>query len=349
MKKTRYRKSAEKIYKRDKKLVDTIIDDRSDLTEKEKKKRKRAVKKTKVLFRAIDILFRLAQNSCPFINKDNINVIDCEQNIVYDEALPEICKLDFYRFKSQEKLPAVILIHGGGFTAGDKKYRKGRAQFFALNGFAVFCINYGLAPDYIYPEPLKHIVSAANYIYGNAEEFNIDTDKILVDGDSSGAYYASMLAAFNCSEKLKQVFGWAPGFKIFGALLNCGVYDIDTVLETKYPFKIEDGVLLSLAGVRSADFDNYEYKDVCIPIDFVDDGYPPVFLVFSESDIFCGGQGDVMLDKLNEKGIYCEYYCAHDAMSNHCFSLTWNGNDASAANELTMSFAKRLVGDKIKL
>lgn len=327
----------------------TLDDANKQLTKIEKWRRKRSVRNTKLLFRAIDILFRMAQNSCPYVNKNNIDTIECSNDIVYDEKLPNVCKLDFYRVKSNEKQPAVILIHGGGFIAGDKKYRKGRSQYFAINGFSVFSINYGLAPDYIFPDPLMHIINAANYIYDHADEYNIDTDRIFVDGDSAGGYYAAMLAAFNCSAKLKESFGIAPKFKIFGALFNCGVYDMQTVLETDYPFDLADGVILSLTGLRSNDFDSYEHKDKCIPIDFVSQDYPPTFLIFSDNDTFCKGQGNIMLERLDSAGVYTEHYVARHANSNHCFSLTWSGEDATAANELMMSFAKRLAAGRIKL
>ena len=330
-------------------IVDDILGDEKCLTKSEKRRRKRIMRKTKKLFRAIDILFALAQNACPYVNKNNLETINSETDIIYDESLPKICKMDFYRSKTEEKQPAIILIHGGGFTAGDKKYRKGRAQFFALNGFSVFCINYGLAPQYIYPEPLKHVVAAANFIYDHADDYNLDVDRIFVGGDSAGGYYAAMAAAFNCSDKLKELVGCAPKFRFFGALLNCGVYDMKTVMDTKYLFNLDDGVILSMTGVHAADFDAYKYRDVCVPVELVTSAYPPTFLIYSDNDMFCKGQGNIMADVLEENGVYYESFSARYSGSNHCFSLTWSGDDAAAANELLLSFAKRLADDKIKL
>lgn len=319
------------------------------LSRHERFKRRRSVRNAKLLFRAIDVLFKLSQNTCPYVNRTNADTIECDADIVYDDAVGGVCKLDYYRVKSDEKQPAILLIHGGGFCAGDKKYRKGRAQFFALNGFSVFCINYGLAPDYTFPTPLKHIVTAANYVYDNADRFNIDVSRIFVDGDSAGGYYAAMLAAFAGNDVLKTALDCDLKFNIFGAMFNCGVYDMNTVLNTKYPFDLADGVVLSLTGIRCKDFDEYEHKDVCEPVNFVTEHFPPTFIIYSDYDTFCKGQGQVMIDKLNKNGVYCEYYSARHATSNHCFSLTWSGEDASAANELMLSFAKRLAAGKIKL
>lgn len=339
----------ERLRKQDEEIMNDSSYEHPNLSSKEKRRRKRAVRQTRKLFRVIDILFALSQNACPYVNKDNIKTLDIQSDIVYDKSLPSVCKLDFYRAKSEEKQPAIILIHGGGFSAGDKKYRKGRSQFFALHGFSVFCVNYGLAPHYTFPEPLKHIVTAANFVYDNAETYNIDRQRIFVGGDSAGGYYAAMMGAFNCSDKLKSAFGFAPKFRIFGTLLNCGIYDMRTVLETRYPFGLSNGVVLSMAGIKPVDFDSYEYREVSVPSELVGKGYPPTFIIYSDNDIFCRGQGDVMVDVLDKNGVYYEYFSARYSGSNHCFSLTWSGDDAAAANELLLSFAKRLADDKIKL
>lgn len=338
----------ERLRKQDEAILNNYYD-HPNVSGLEKRRRKRAMRQTKKLFRVIDVLFALSQNACPYVNRENIKTINVQSDIVYDKALPSVCKLDFYRAKSDEKQPAIILIHGGGFSAGDKKYRKGRSQFFALNGFSVFCVNYGLAPQYTFPEPLKHIVTAANFVYDNAEKYNIDRDRIFVGGDSAGGYYAALVAAFNCSDKLKSTFDFSPKFKFFGTLLNCGIYDMDTVLKTRYPFGLSNGVVLSMAGIKPSDFDTYKYRDVCMPSELVSEGYPPTFVIYSDNDVFCRGQGDVMIDVLNKNGIYNEYFSARYSGSNHCFSLTWSGDDAAAANELLLSFAKRLADDKIKL
>lgn len=327
-------------------LVDAVT---KPLTKAEQRKRQRAVNASKALFKAIDVVFNLSQNSCPYVNNKNLETISCDENIVYDEQSPEVFNMDFYRVKTETAQPAIILIHGGGFTAGDKKYRKGQARFFSLNGFSVFCVNYGLAPEYIFPAPIKHLVTAANFIYDHAEEYNIDKQRIMVAGDSAGAYYSAILGAFNGNDKIKEFYGFAPKFRIYGALLNCGIYDIDTMLNTKYMFDVDDAVLLSFTGVNRAEFVEAKNKEYCAPVEHVTADFPPSFLIFSDGDLFCKGQGQAMVKKLDENGVYCEFYKARHGTSNHCFSLGWRGEDATAANELMCSFAKRLAAGKINL
>lgn len=319
------------------------------LSKLEMRRRNRSVRVSKAIFRTIDILFAAPQNACPYVTKDNMGSIENIKDVVYDNTLPTVCKLDVYRVKSDDPQPAIILIHGGGFAAGQKKYRRGQSQYFALNGFTVFCVDYGLAPDYSFPSPLIHLVNAANYVHANAQLFNIDKDRIFVAGDSAGGYYAAMLAAFNGNDRFKKSFGVGLEFDIFGALLNCGLYDMQTVFNTKYLLDIDESVLLSLTGIVRKEFENFEYRDVCMPLDFITEKFPPSFVIYSDKDLFCKGQGNVLLEKLQGVGVYYESYASRHPTSNHCFSLTWRGEDATAANELMMSFAKRLANDRIKL
>lgn len=326
-----------------------------DEDKKSKKARVRAERRKKRdarvsyrLFRAIDIIFDRAQNNCPYVDKDIADKIICEGDVVFDDRLPDICKMDVYYVKSDKPQPAIILIHGGGFCAGDKKYRRGQSRFFAINGFKVFCINYGIAPDYVFPEPAKHVIAAANYICDNAESLNIDASRIIAAGDSSGAYYASVLAAVATNPEYAAVYGEDVRFAIKGTLLNCGLYDADNILQTKYAFNIDAGVFVNFIGMNKAEFAESELKDVCTPFGYIDSSFPPSFIIYSPGDFFCKEQGLILRDKLRSLGVYCEHYEAKLKSSIHCFCLTWRGEDAFAANELMLSFAKRLVEDKIK-
>ncbi len=327
---------------------DKAPNDPAPITKAEQRRRNRAFRVSKTIFRAIDILYDQAQNTCPHISVKDAEKIECEKNVVYDEMLPDVCCMDIYRVKSDEPQPAVMLIHGGGFSAGDKKYRRGQSQFLAFNGVTVFCVNYGLAPEHVFPEPLRQLVNAANFIYSESERFGIDGDRIIVAGDSAGGYYASMLATFNCSERFREVFGTDIKFGFLGAVLNCGLYDMKTALETKYIFDVDDGVFLSFTGISKREFEDFRYKNTCMPLEYITSGFPPTFVIYSPRDLFCKGQGEVLVQKLISEGVYCEYYAARHMNSNHCFSLTWHGEDAVAANELLLSYIKRLSDNKIK-
>jgi para-nitrobenzyl esterase len=116
---------------------------------------------------------------------------------------PETLKLDLYQPTGDTvtKRPALIWIHGGGFTMGDKSSGAGMATFFARLGYVALSINYRLLspdgcggnPD---PTPIcqnaaigaQHDAQAAvRWLRANAATYKIDTNRIAVGGASAGA------------------------------------------------------------------------------------------------------------------------------------------------------------------
>src|SRR5512133_8806 len=78
-------------------------------------------------------------------------------DIEYGRAAGESLRLDAYVPDGDGPFPAVILVHGGGWTAGDKSGGPKKALIAPMQeplehaGFAWFSINYRLAPQHSYP------------------------------------------------------------------------------------------------------------------------------------------------------------------------------------------------------
>ena len=292
----------------------------------------------KAVFDAIDVVSDAILNACPY--RYDIDEVEIERDIVYELSNPRECVFDRYYTPRQKNRPAMIIIHGGGFSSGDKKHRRALARFFAHDGYTVFCVNFGLMGACVFPKPLGQLARFVNHIGDNADLYGIDPQKIYLAGDSSGAYYAAMLGAFACGGGLGDIVGESIKYPVSGLILNCGIYDLDTALKNKVGF--------ITGGIMDGFFRSGENKK-CMPTDFIDGSFPPTFLVYSERDFFCKGQGEALYDKLTECGVYTEYYKARHIYSNHCFCLFWRGEDAVAANELMRSFMHRLSDGKIKI
>lgn len=298
------------------------------------------------VFKAIDVVADKMQNNSP-LDKDAAEKIVADYDIVYDESDPSACVMDTYRIPREEgKYPALFYIHGGGFVAGDKRYRRGVSKWYAQTGIYVFNVNYGLCPKYQYPQPLVHLIKAMNYIAEHADELNIDLDKFFVSGDSAGAYYASMMIAACTKKSVRDKLGIEPVTTFKAAVFNCGLYDIRSILEAKMMFNVNTKIFRGFTGMKDADFDNYVYHDLCSPIAYVDEQYPPVFLAYSKKDVLCHGQAERLIEAFEKNGVYYESYCANLFIANHCFPLAWKGKNASKANQLTSEFvAKFIRGD----
>ncbi len=299
------------------------------------------------VFKAIDVVADKMQNNSP-LEKGAEDRIVVDYDIVYDETDAKTCVLDAYRIpKDEGRYPVLMYIHGGGFVAGDKRFRRGIAKWYAQSGIYVFNVNYGLCPDCTYPKPLYQLVEAMNWIYDHAGELNLDMDKFFVSGDSAGGYYASMLIAACNYKRVQNKLGIVPKTTFKAAVFNCGVYDIRSILEAKMLFRINTKIFKSFTGMPEADFENYLFKDLCSPTSYVNAKYPPVFVAYSKKDVLCRGQAERLIEMLEKKGVYYECYCSNLFIANHCFPLMWNGRDAATANKMTSDFVSRFIEGKL--
>jgi acetyl esterase/lipase len=91
--------------------------------------------------------------------------------------------------------PAVLWVHGGGFIFGT-----GLDEDARLNGWAdafgcpIVSVEYRLAPEHPYPEPLEDCYTALTWMAGHADELGINPAHIVVVGQSAGGGLAAGLA-----------------------------------------------------------------------------------------------------------------------------------------------------------
>lgn len=98
----------------------------------------------------------------------------------------------------EEPTGAVIVVHGGGFTGGDRAggVMRDLCETVAERGAAAFSIDYRLAPEYTYPAQVDDLANAVRWLRepAQAERFGIDPARIGVLGSSAGAIMAQTLA-----------------------------------------------------------------------------------------------------------------------------------------------------------
>ena len=112
--------------------------------------------------------------------------------------------LDAHRPAGAGPFPAVVLLHGGGFTGGSKGGWTGDlARSLAAAGYAVFDINYRLLGDLGPGATLDAAMNAAredlgralDHVVARAAAYGVDAARVAVGGGSAGAI-AALLAAY---------------------------------------------------------------------------------------------------------------------------------------------------------
>src|SRR5579863_640345 len=118
-----------------------------------------------------------------------------QDGLVYGQADGQTLTMDYYAPKGSGPHPIAIVIHGGGYRRGDSKSGSEAycADFLAPAGYAVFSINYRLAPEYPYPYMVYDVERAVRFLRYHARKWNADPLKISLVGGSAGGFLSNMV------------------------------------------------------------------------------------------------------------------------------------------------------------
>lgn len=93
-----------------------------------------------------------------------------------------------HRPADAETLPAIIFIHGGGFSVGNlDTHDRIQRVLAAESGAAVIAVDYSLTPEAVFPQALHEVAGAAAYFAARGSEHGIDPKRLAFAGDSAGA------------------------------------------------------------------------------------------------------------------------------------------------------------------
>ena len=119
--------------------------------------------------------------------------------------------LDAYVPEGSALHPAVILIHGGGWSSGKRDDMAFLFEPLGSAGFACFTISYRLAPEHRWPACLEDVRTAIRWVKAHAAEYQADPDRIALIGYSAGGHLACFAAVqADETERVQGVVGFAP-------------------------------------------------------------------------------------------------------------------------------------------
>lgn len=135
-------------------------------------------------------------------------------------------KADLYFPKTipaNQRLLAVVIIHGGGWTGGKRDAAReiNIGSTLARNGYLGMSIDYVLATKEkaTWPQNLYDCKTAVRWLRKNAERLQIDPKRIGVIGGSAGGHLAAMVALTGPDDKLDP----AEPYGEFSCRVQCAV------------------------------------------------------------------------------------------------------------------------------
>ncbi len=206
-----------------------------------------------------------------------------EKDLIFKTVDGDNLRLEMYRPVQGGLKPAVIVVHGGGWTSRTGDMRS-ICQEIAAAGFIAINITYRLAPETHFPKSVEDVKDAIAWVKANAEKYEIDPKNISGWGYSAGSNLI-LLAGLDPKEGLRAIVaGGTPA-------------DLTAWPDSPLVYKF----------LGSSLKEKPELWKQASPVNFVKKGSPRVFLYHGEDDTLVEiDQMDKMAQALKAKDVPVE-------------------------------------------
>jgi len=207
-----------------------------------------------------------------------------ETDIVYGESGGQELRLDIHRPPARDQpRPAVVLIHGGGWTQGygGRADMSPPARKLADAGYVAFNIAYRLlgsqADPQTWPAQLDDVQRAVRWVRANATTYGVDPKRIGSYGHSAGGHLAACLGVRDTRDN------GDPELGAVSSRVTC-VVDLagDTDLTIPYPQEADRQIVRDLLG-GTAEATPETYRDAS-PLSWVDERSTPFLILHGGRD-----------------------------------------------------------------
>ena len=260
------------------------------------------------------------------------------QDLEYPSHLGRNTADVFLPINAVAPVPVVLWVPGGAFVGGGKEDITTYATVLAAQGYGVVCMNYLRAPEAVYPSPLLQIGQAYDWIEGKAGEYNFDTSRVIIAGDSAGAQMAAQFAAVQTNPQYAADMGIAAVIapeNIKAVLLFCGPYEADRIASGKDTFMNYLLEQPAWAYFGTSDWRNQHAYQATVT-NHVTQDFPPAFIADGNTLSF-EDHSMALAAKLRSKQVLVETYFTptqqrvtvhefqrlmHDPVAIECFERT---------------------------
>src|SRR6266481_7858563 len=117
-----------------------------------------------------------------------------ERGIDYTSIPHGKLAMDIVRPRAAGKYPGIVLIHGGGFSGGQRDSYLPMAVRLAQNGYVAAAVSYRLTPMFQFPLPLHDVKAAVRFLRAQAGKYGVDKEHMAAIGASAGGTWSQFLA-----------------------------------------------------------------------------------------------------------------------------------------------------------
>lgn len=241
---------------------------------------------------------------------------------------PETLLADLYLPSTPGPHPALVTVHGGGWSSRSREDMDGVAESFAARGYAVFNVSYRFAPEHQFPAQVLDIQQAVRWLRAHADEYAIDAARVAGYGYSSGGHLLAMLATLS------------PGDELYGG----GETRLQAVILGGAPTDLREFTGGSLVPdfLGTTHDEGYPTFVAASPITYVDAGDAPAFNYHGGSDLLVDSKyAEAMHAALVAAGVRSELYI--ESIKGHVTMFLARGG----ADRAALRFLDRVLGESV--
>ncbi len=235
----------------------------------------------------------------------------------------------------------VLMMHPGGYVKGERSMGADWDRWFAERGYTVFDVDYRLAPPVTWKTAAEDSACAASWIATNANTYHIDSERMLLAGQSAGGGLALQLA-YGLDEGMVQSScgGIVPRPKAVFAIYPPDDFALGWNQDTKLGPITARKLLTAYLGGSPEEFPE-RYRAVSATF-HVRAGLPPIFIAAGENDHLVPYEGHVeFVRKLDAAGVPNELVTIPYA--DHGFDVAWGSIGAQITRHAAGEFLQKYL------
>ena len=217
--------------------------------------------------------------------------------------------IDLYlpKKKSDEPVPILVFVHGGAWKSGSKRGGHNRLKSLLDGKMAGASIAYRLTGEAVWPAQIHDCKAAIRWLRANAEELNIDPERIVVYGTSAGGHLVAMLGVTGDVNELEGKLGKHTDVssRVAGVIDFFGPSDLLSMGQSPaIDHDAADSPESMLVGGKLADHTDKARN--ASPTSFVSENDPAFLIVHGDQDrLVPFQQSELLHQKLVDAGVSC--------------------------------------------
>lgn len=254
--------------------------------------------------------------------------------------------------QTQQNYPVIVLVHGGGWVAGNKESMLAYAKLLADRGFAVVNVEYSKVPDQAFPTQLIQLNQVLNALK-SLHHWPLDMNRLFLSGDSAGANIVSNYAALLNSPTLQHQLAIIPAIRpqqLKGLVVHSGVYDMASLYNSSQRLLWHyRWVMQKVIGAYSGETPpslRTLYAMSATP--WLTTAYPPVWISASDNDVLTRGQSRPFIERLQRLNIPVEAHIYPNQWPeplNHDFEFSMQYRASQQVFDNSVDFIRRYSGE----